>query len=39
MSEKAKKIFIVEDDSAIADIYKTIMEKAGFDAEIFGLGR
>ena len=29
----------MEDDSAIADIYKTIMEKAGFDAEIFGLGR
>lgn len=34
-----KTIFIIEDDSAIADIYKTLMEKSGFKAEVFSLGQ
>jgi len=38
MDKKNKNIFLVEDDSAIVDIYKTLMEKSGFDVEVFGLG-
>lgn len=34
-----KIIFIIEDDSAIADIYKTLVEKSGFKAEVFSLGQ
>ncbi|MEK7664377.1 MAG: response regulator [Patescibacteria group bacterium] len=34
-----KLIFLVEDDSAIADIYRTIMEKSNLNVEIFGLGQ
>lgn len=34
-----EKIFLVEDDSAIVDIYKTLLEKSHFDVEDFGLGQ
>jgi len=34
-----KKIIIVEDDSAIVDIYATIIKKAGFEVETMGLGQ
>lgn len=34
-----KKIFLVEDDSAISDIYKTMIEKSGFSVEAFSLGQ
>lgn len=34
-----KLIFLVEDDSAIVDIYKLMMEKSGFTVEVFGLGK
>lgn len=39
MSNENKKVFLVEDDSAIVDIYKMMIEKAGFDVEVFGLGQ
>ena len=39
MKEANKKIFIVEDDSAIADVYKTVIEKSHFRVEVFGLGQ
>lgn len=34
-----KKIFLVEDDSAISDIYKIMIEKSGFSVEVFSLGQ
>lgn len=34
-----KKVFLVEDDSAISDIYKAIMEKSGLDVEVFSMGQ
>lgn len=37
--EKKKKILLVEDDPAILDIYKTIIEKAGFTVDIVELGQ
>lgn len=33
-----KKVFLVEDDVAIVDVYQTMMEKAGFNVQVFGLG-
>ena len=37
--QKSKKIFLVEDDPAISDIYKTLMEKSHFSVEVFSLGQ
>ena len=34
-----KKIYLVEDDSAIIDIYATIIKKAHFDVEVLSLGQ
>lgn len=34
-----KLIFLIEDDTAIADVYKIIMEKSNFDVDIFGSGK
>ena len=34
-----KRVIIVEDDSAIVDIYATIIKKAGFEVETMGLGQ
>ena len=34
-----KKILLVEDDSAIIDIYTMMMKKAGFDVETASLGQ
>lgn len=34
-----KKIILVEDDSAIIDIYQTMIKKAGFDVEVISLGQ
>ncbi|MBM3206300.1 MAG: response regulator [Candidatus Staskawiczbacteria bacterium] len=34
-----KKVFLVEDDSAISDIYKAIMEKSDLDVEVFSMGQ
>lgn len=34
-----KTIFLVEDDSAIADIYKMVMKKSHFNVEVFNLGQ
>ena len=39
MAEKNKKIFLVEDDSAIIDIYATMIKKAKFDVEVLSLGQ
>ncbi len=39
MTEKTKKILLVEDDSAIIDIYTMMMKKAGFDVETASLGQ
>lgn len=39
MINKVKRIILVEDDSAIVDIYKTLMEKANFDVRVIGLGQ
>jgi len=39
MEQNNKKVFIVEDDSAISDIYKMIVENAGFKVEVFNLGQ
>jgi len=38
MSKKIKKIILVEDDEAIADIYGTMIRKANFDIEIINSG-
>lgn len=35
----AKKIILVEDDSAITEIYQTVMKKAHFDFEVFDSGQ
>ena len=37
--KKSNKIFLVEDDPAISDIYKTLMEKSHFSVEVFSLGQ
>ena len=34
-----KKILLVEDDSAIIDIYEIMMKKAGFDVQVISLGQ
>ncbi|MSU60443.1 MAG: response regulator transcription factor [Candidatus Staskawiczbacteria bacterium] len=39
MITKMKKILLVEDDSAIMDIYTTMMKKAGFEVEVMSLGQ
>lgn len=39
MSQKTKKIILVEDDLAIADIYATIFKKAGIEVIVIGLGK
>lgn len=39
MNEKTKRILLVEDDSAIIDIYTMMMEKAGFEVEVMSLGQ
>ncbi len=39
MTDKAKKILLVEDDPAIIDIYTMMMKKAGFDVEVASLGQ
>ena len=36
--EIMKKIFLVEDDVAIIDVYQTMMKKAKFDVRVFNLG-
>ena len=33
-----KRIYLVEDDSAIIDIYATVMKKAGIDVDVMSLG-
>jgi len=38
MKEKIKKIILVEDDEAITDIYKTMIEMAHFDIEVLNSG-
>ncbi len=37
--EKKKKVLLVEDDSAIIDIYQTMIKKANFDVEVISLGQ
>ena len=39
MPEAAKKIYLIEDDPAIIDIYETMMKKAHFNVETFSLGQ
>jgi DNA-binding response OmpR family regulator len=39
MTEITKKILLIEDDSAIADIYQTVLKKAQFDVETIALGQ
>lgn len=39
MTQKKKKILLVEDDVAITDIYETVMKKAGFDVETADSGQ
>lgn len=39
MSEKKKKVLLVEDDSAIIDIYETMLKKAHFDVQNVTLGQ
>jgi CheY-like chemotaxis protein len=34
-----KKVLLVEDDSAIIDIYQTMLKKAGFDVEVLSSGQ
>jgi len=34
-----KKVFLIEDDLAIVDIYQTMIKKANFDVEVFNLGQ
>lgn len=38
MSPKRKKIILVEDDSAIVDIYQTVMKKEHWEVQIFKSG-
>ena len=38
MLKKTKKILLIEDDPAIIDIYKTVLEKAHFDVEVISSG-
>lgn len=35
---KVKKVMLIEDDAAILDVYKTILEKEGFEVQTFSLG-
>ena len=39
MTEKRKRVLLIEDDSAIIDIYKTIIEKTNFEVEVISFGR
>lgn len=39
MTEKTKNILLVEDDSAIIDIYTMMMEKEGFKVQALSLGQ
>lgn len=39
MAEKQKKIYLVEDDPAITDIYATMLKKAKFGIEVLALGQ
>ena len=34
-----KNIFLVEDDSAIVDVYTMLLKKSGFSVEVFNLGQ
>lgn len=34
-----KKVYLIEDDSAIIDIYEMMMKKAHFDVEVMSLGQ
>lgn len=34
-----KKIILIEDDPAILDIYKTMIEKSGFEVQVFSSGQ
>lgn len=36
---KNKKVLLVEDDSAIIDIYQMMIKKAGFDVEVISSGQ
>ena len=38
-AKKTKKILIVEDDSAIGDIYSTVLKGSNFDVELINSGR
>lgn len=39
MTESNKKVFLVEDDAAIIDIYETMFKKAHVDFEVLSLGQ
>ncbi len=39
ISDKMKKIILVEDDPAIIDIYQILMKKAGFDVRVISSGQ
>ncbi|MDO8486101.1 MAG: response regulator [Candidatus Staskawiczbacteria bacterium] len=39
MANKMKKIILIEDDSAIVDIYETLMKKAHFNVHVISLGQ
>jgi len=39
MPDKKKKIFLIEDDAAIADVYAIMMKKSHFEVEVFSLGQ
>lgn len=39
MTNKMKKIILVEDDPTIIDIYSTLMKKAHFDVRVIGSGQ
>lgn len=34
----AKKIYLIEDDAAIIDIYQMVLEKAGFEVQVISTG-
>ena len=39
MTDKKKKVFLVEDDVAITDIYGTMIKKAHYDVDIMASGQ
>lgn len=39
MNQEIKKVFLVEDDSAIVDIYQIVMKKAHFAVQVFQSGQ